>query len=366
MDLARAGKKEKVEEPIEQSEPLNEREEAMLRELKRRQDAIDEIERRNQVRLSGKTDKNITSQLSQNAASQILMGNHEYLFAIVNKAHRGLNPPCTRPAFRILGLFQTEKGDYRNWLDDLRDYNLIYVDPVDGKTKCKMGDLHKLPVLKYMLIPKTTNRDRDEIYTKKKIEEIKNIYLENMKMAQREFEEHREKRVQGKMGLSLEKQREKAKEKSKTTARDKALKYKEKEKEKERENSSEMREVSRIPRIMELTQQKYAIIIVLNDVTKETLASKDDPEPAIMIIDAFDTCEEAEDYMDTLKNYVFCMNMDVVAMYVWHYPEDVNYDKVKEKYRHPEQDKVMNEKKTRKKEVQKMEAEARMENKHPR
>lgn len=343
-------------------EPLTEREQAMLAELQRKQDAINEIERRNDVRLSNKHSYQSCEPCAGQEPlaildSQTLLGKNGYTFAIVNKANRVLNPPCKRPAFRILGLFRSVDGDYKNWIDELHENNLIYVDPEDKKTKCKLGDLHKVPILKYMLIPKNMNRDRDETYTKTKIEEIKKIYLENMEMAQREFEEHREKRVQGKMGLSLEKQRETAKEKRKKSARGKVLN------EKGKQTSSEIREVSRVPRIMELINQKHAVIIILNDVTKETLAGKDDPEPAVLIIDTFDSCNEAEEYMETLKNYVFCMNIDVVDMYVWHFPEDVDFDNVKEKYRDAEQNKVMNEKKSRKMEVNTMEAKARMENK---
>jgi hypothetical protein len=340
--------------------PLSERQESMLRELKRRQDAVEEIERRNQVRQTNEEQPETPTPTptGSDEVSGLLLSNHGYTFAVVNKAHRGLNPRCKRPGFRILGLFMSEEGDYRNWLDDLREHNQIYVDSADGQTKCKLGALHKLPLLKYMLVPKNESRDRDREYTECKIEAIKQTHLEHLEMAKQEFMEHREKRVQGKMGLSLEKQRENAKEKRKREPREKALRRKDAQ---TREAHGDMKEVARVPRMLEMRNQNHAIIIVLNDVTSDTLSAKDDPEPAVMVLDTFDTCEDAEKYMNRLKNYVFCMNLDIVDMYVWHFPEDVDFDKVKEKYRNPEQDKVMSEKKNRKQEVENMEARSRME-----
>ena len=39
-------------------------------------------------------------------------------------------------------------------------------------------------------------------YTKNKIDEIKRVLLDHMDMAKQEFDEHRDKKVQGKMGMS--------------------------------------------------------------------------------------------------------------------------------------------------------------------
>lgn len=358
-----------MEKTSSQNQALTDREKAMLRELQKRQDAVDEIERRNNVRLVHSMSDDFINTLNLPSSvfsedfetlSLQLNSIHNYKFAVVNKAHRGLNPWCDRPAFRILGLFRTE-GEFVNWMEEMKELRCIYFDEVDEKMKCKLGDLHKLPLLQYTLIAKTATRERDESYTKQKISNMKNIHLEHMKMARQEFEEHREKRVQGHMGLSLEKKRQNANKKYKSSGRAKALKTCDKTK--KREALKTMQEVSRVPRSMELSKQNQAIIIVLNDVTENTLAGKDDPEPAILILDSFESCEEAEKYIEKLKNYVFCLNIDVVDMYVWHFPEEVDFDQVKEKYRNPEQDKIMNEKKVRKLEVEKVEAESRMMNK---
>jgi len=353
ISAARNGKMDQEDDDDE----LTDREQAMLRELQRRQDRVDEMERRQKVTMKAEEQEeegHIPD--PEIAKTQILKSKFDYEFAIVNKGHRGLNPPCKRPAFRILGLFRNKKTDFRNWMDDLQESKMIYLDEKDGQTKCKLGDLHKLPLLKYMLIPKTRERERDEEYTTKKIEEIKRIYLEHEEMARNEFEENMVKRSQGKMGLSLEKKRENAKKKSKhSSGREKALEFKEKQQQKEAKenNSIIIREVARVPRIMELRGQQFAIIILLMDVTPKTLAGKDDPEPAVMVIDTFLTCEEAEAYMETLKHYIFCMSMFVVDMYEWHYPEDIVLDDIKEKYRHPEQNKVMQDKKFQKVELEK-------------
>ena len=316
---------------------------ARMQEISRRVQSAKELKREKPVAATG------TTNIQKN----------KYKFAIINKANRTLNPPCKRPAFRVLGFFESETGDFQNWLEDLRDCNQLYTDPKDGQTKCKLGDLHKLPLLQYCLIPKTSKRDRDEGYVKQKVEEIKGLHARQNEASKKEFDAHHERKQTGDLGLSLESQRKQATKVRKDKvgkARAKALEQKEKERAQEREVS---REVGRVPKMMELTRQQCAAIIVLNDVTDPVLASKDDPEPALMLVDCFNSCQEAEEYIDNqLKHHVHSTNIDVVDLYTWHYPEDVDLDEVQEKYRCEEQNLIMREKKLKKKEVE--EAESKM------
>lgn len=342
-----------------------------MEELKRKDQALQEIKRRKayaeaQQRATTEAEQRATAETQVEAHQPIASSstrkaagkfgsNHGYEFAVVNKAHRLLNPPCERPAFRILGLFRSQQGDLQNWIDDLWDNGQLQQEPDTGVTKCKLGDLHMLPICKYMLISKNSTRDRDPKYVENKIDEIKRIHLEQQAFAKAEFEEHKRKQVQGKMGLSLNKQREQAKEKRKTAPREKALKQMAK---RSVEARSSMREVGRVPGIMQLMHQRFAVIVLLHDVTPNTLQAKDDPEPAVMVVDAFDAESEARKFVESLENHVHAVDLHIVDMYQWHFPEDVDLDQVTEKYRNPEQDKIMAAKKQTKEEIAKAEAEA--------
>ncbi len=358
----------KGKEENQEDEKMTANEEAMLRELNRHEERVGEIERRQQESIKMKKEK-ASYGLPAKAPTVKLQSKFDYKFAVVNKSHRMLNPPCKCPAFRILGLFKHER-DFNNWVDDLKEFKMLFFDEESESMKCKLGDLHKLPLEQYMLIPKNSIRERDAEYTKEKIEQIKKKHLDHLEMSIEEFKQHHTERTQGKMGLSLEKQREKAREKNSKSSRSQAVAAAALENEKgiRQENSrvsarNSMKEVARVPRMMELRGQQYAIVIVLIDVSISFLAGKDDPEPAIMLIDCFDTIENAEAHMETLKNYIFCMNMFIVDMYEWLFPEDIVLDDIKEKYRNPEQNKLMNDKKLRKEELLKYEQELKSEGK---
>ncbi len=328
------------------------REEAMLRELKRHEERLAEIERRRVESLKIKKENNGEPE----RIDKVLKSKFDYTFAVVNKSHRMLNPPGKRAAFRILGLFKHQK-EFENWMEELHETNMIYM--TDGQMKCKLGDLHKLRLLNYMLIPKNSVRERDAEYTEEKIEDLKKIHVNHLKMSMEEFEKHHIERSQGQMGLSLEKQCEKAKEKRNKSSRYKAIKARGEE----RERREDAKEVARVTRMMELRGQKFAIIIILMDVSKDVLAGKDDAEPAVLIIDCLDTLREAEEYMGTLKNYVFYTNIFIVDMYEWLAPDDIVMDEINEKYRNPEQDRLMREKKNQKYELEKYEKEQELEGK---
>jgi hypothetical protein len=333
-------------------EPLTDKEKVIEEQILKNQDAINEIERRRKVR--DETPEELVPYDIPSSSAHSLRNIHGYDFAVINKAHIKMNPPCKRPGFRILGLFREGDGEYDNWLDELRDQGIIFWDDKTNQSTCKWGDMHKLPLMKYGLLSKTPEKDRSHLYVTNKIELLKKLHMENIQFSKQEFAETRKGTSQGKMGLSIDKQREKAQEKRKKLSREQALNDKSKA-----EHVSKQ-EVARVPRSMQLMQQLYAVIIVMHDISTDVLSAKADPEPAIMIVDAFDTCDDAIKYIETLKNDVFLMNIDVVTMYVWIYPEDVKYDQVEEKYRNPEQNLIMQGKKNACRDIKNAESEAKI------
>lgn len=348
---------------------LSDQEKKLVEALKPHQERLSEISRRKEIATSCGANANKrpgrTSCGSTDCSPGEIPSKHGYDFAIICKGHRGLRPASDRPAFRILGLFHNpanpnQPSDFDNWLDDLRNTSNIFGP--DGS--CTLGDIEKLPTHKYTLIPKNVARAQNDKYVLSKIEEIKRLHAEATSFADKEFKQHITQQSKGEMGLSLDHKRKEAsqkpsskKHKKKTSSRNKALKHLAAEK------SGSSRSVARVPRNLEIRGQNYAVIVVLTDVTENVLNNKDDPEPIFMIIDAFDKLEEAEKFSESVKNKIFNVDINVVDMYVWLFPEDVEYDQIQEKYRHSEQDKVMQAKKLTKHELEEAQQKAEREGK---
>lgn len=335
------------------NKPLSEKEKLMEDAVIANRSAVAEIERRKNARDTLSKDEVTNEMFAPNMKANPIKNSHGYDFAVINKTHVGMRPPCERPGFRILGLFRENDGEFNNWLEDVAGCKAMYEVDGTGKMECTLGDLHKLPLGKYGLLSKTHKKDQSESYVLNKIDELKALHLQNMRMSKREFEDNRLNKREGASGLSLDNQRQKAKEKRSKSCRNKAIKT-------INNNATKRKEVGRIPKSLQLNQQEYAVIIVMHDITDPVLQAQEDPEPAIMVIDTFGTCDEAIEYIETLKDQVLLMNIDVVTMYVWNYPEDVKYDEIEEKYRNPEQNMVMQGQKNARKDIRKAEYEAKI------
>jgi hypothetical protein len=312
--------------------------------------AVEEIERRKLALAANCNSSSSNSSTESTAvAVNIQFQSHQgYRFALMNKANRFMRPSCKRPAFRLLGFFRNNE-ELEEYIEELKSSGCI--DPQDGS--CKLGDIHKVPIIThYTLISKSISRDRNEQYVISKINEIKKLHMEHHRMADEEFRQNREEKKAGKTGLSIEKKREKAKEKRKKSSREAAIK------EKAASLASTTAAaapslIGRVPRAMEFREQNYAIIIMLEDITKPVLKGQDDPEPVILLLDAFESKEEAQKYLDTLSHYVFYMSMYIVDMYQWLFPEDLDAKQIEEQYRNPEQNLIMKTKKEKDLEVKK-------------
>ena len=95
-----------------------------------------------------------------------------------------------------------------------------------------------------------------------------------------------------------------------------------------------------------IINQSFAVIITLSDIRKVVKAGKAVPEPCIAILDVFESEESAIKYSKSTasKSYPKC-DIDIVDMYSWHFPENINPDKIKELYAHKRLDEVMNTRK---------------------
>lgn len=282
-----------------------------------------------------------------------LESKYGYKWVLINKAHRFLNIRRDRPAFRILGFFRDDES-IMEYVHNLKRMKYLEM----------MGDIHKLPMMKYTVIAKNKERERDAEYIMRKVEIVKNHHFEHDRKADAEFQENLCKGKTGEMGKSLHKQKQAAQNatqnatqkttKKKTSSRTKALEYADK---KDLTMMEKMeRSVASVPRLAELRNQRYAVVVTLQDFSKEVLKGHDDPEPLVMFVDAFENEDEARKYMDeVLQDYIVNVHMDVVDMYEWLFPEDINPDQITEHYRHEELNRIMQERKNQKRELTKFE-----------
>jgi hypothetical protein len=297
---------------------------------------VGEIERRKKMLESHRSTR-MTALEPPKIVLDDLESKYGYKWVLINKAHRFLNIQHDRPAFRILGFFRDDES-IMEYVIQLK--RMQYLD--------HLGDIHKLPLMKYTVIAKNKERERDAEYTLRKVEQIKNLHFEHDRKANEEFQDNLTKGKIGDMGKSLYKQKKK-----KTTTRSKALEHA-----KKNMTMTEKMEqsVASVPRFAELRNQRYAVIVSLQDFTRGVMKGIDDPEPLVMFIDAFENEDEAKRYIEEcLQDYIVNVHLDVVDMYEWLFPEDINPDQITECYRHEELNRIMQERKNQKRELQRFE-----------
>lgn len=304
----------------------------------------EEMDRRSKVveaaKLAKAEELPILDSLQVNAVPS--QGNYKYV--MFNKTHVGLNPHGKSPGVRVLGLFR-ERADAMAHLNDLSRA---------GVTADELGDIHLAPRMKWVLIPKSKDRDRDEKYTMSKIKELVDLQLKERRLANEEFEKSKSDQSVGATGVSLEKQRQRqqglAKKHHKKSARLAAISTAVKKMEAKVSSDSSL-SVAAVPRSAELRKQNHVVIASIKDYTPPVMKLKDVAEPAVLFIDVFDNPEDAQKcIVQILSKYIKIMNMDMVDLYEWIFPEDMDSDKLPpeaEMWRDEEQTKIMRHHKTK-------------------
>lgn len=281
--------------------------------------------------------------------------NPEHKFVLFNIAHRAQVPKSTRPAFRILGFFPT--------MEELTQH----------VKSCGVSDCHmwSSPVPGHITLCTSTEKqlDAQTQYSKKKAEEMVQRYMDDKKRRDEEFKINREKKMSGKQGLSMDKvrelnkQRREERRKKTTSSRTKVLEKKNTmltntntNNNSSNSNIDETKQrttnVQDLPASAQRRKQEFAVVTILKDITTKTLKNLQEPEPVICFWRAFPTFESAKEWMTgTAARYIRYLTMDIVDMYEWLHPEDVNADLLEEGYRDPDQQNIMKRKKIEKDKV---------------
>ena len=248
--------------------------------------------------------------------------NPDHSIILLNLCHNNHRPMHKYPGFRILGAFP--------------NMNSLQLH-VKKNYEHSEASLWATPVHQLMTICKSTEDQTNVSYNKKQIERLVEIYEDAADKRNREFKETVDKGKTGTVGQSIYK--------SKIICTE-TIEKNGKLFDEEHKND----EINRIPHDLsfsgKIINQSYAVIITLSDIRKVVKTGKSVPEPCIAILDVFESEESAIKYSKTVasKSYPKC-DIDVVDMYSWHFPENINPDKIKELYGHKRLDEVMNTRK---------------------
>lgn len=284
------------------------------------------------------------------------ISDHQY-WVVVNMAHRDQRPRKERPGLRILAVFGLKDEA------DLDQYTHSAAQSLYG---C---NIWKMPIRSWFLLSKNHARQTDSMYTSCKIETLRTLYREHKIRRDSEFQKNRESRTQGDTDHSIQSQVNKAQEKFKkrqerqrraVSSRVKALAARGKTTKATPGdqdgnppnhadpdlNTSSAVGTNTVPSHLYAMRQQIAVVSWMSDITKQTLQGLDDPEPACIVWQVFDTVETARSWIkDVASKAVRNFDMEVVDMCQWLFPEDVDRDKLIEMHRNDTQDLIMNQKK---------------------
>lgn len=246
---------------------------------------------------------------------------------LLNITHRNQVPKSKLPGFRVCGAFEN--------VDKLKRHALSVGGPnaYGGATLVK-ADAHKK-----FLICSSIEKQQDSAYVMKKIDDITQRYLQTLNFHNEEFKENKEKRQQGKTGLS---KNEKVK---KISSRKQLLDTK------FDTDSSKGSETGNVSRNAEVRSQAVAVVTIIEDNTPAVLNGHEDPEPIVIVWGCFENESMAKAYIYSVaSSKIRDVTLDVVNMYEWVFPTEISKhaDSIAEEYRNPTLNKVMNSRKKQK------------------
>lgn len=248
----------------------------------------------------------------------------------INIAYRDQRPVSKHPAFRICGGFKN--------ISKLKSHvQNIGVKSYGG------ANIHASFAHKKFLICTSTSKQQNADYVMDKINRITEEYKKNLSFHNNEFNKNKSEKKMGQTGLSKHL-------KIKQTSRKKLLD------EKFNKFKSKSSESGELSRMVELRNQKVAVISIIDDITQTVLKGIEDPEPIIIIWGCFEDEDQAKHYIYyTSQEKVRDVSLDIVNMYEWVFPTKIDVENIQEKYRDETLDKVMKARKTNKNNVLKFE-----------
>lgn len=233
-------------------------------------------------------------------------------FVLFNIAHIEQRPINSRPSFRVIGFFPSEAKAI-------------------AKASSMPGDcsIFMAPVGAHNLLCSSLTNQNDPNYVSSKISTILKMNEDIAASHTGDFKKRTsEPNVAG--GSS-------------TTSQPSSHSYK------SVDPPSGCKEVSDFMQSNAVRNQTFSVCSSQRDLTVQL---NDPPEPIVIFWRSFQTEADATDYVtNTLSKDVTNLNIDVVDMYEWIFPEDVDRDKLNEGYRNKELNTIMAKRKTAKDDI---------------
>lgn len=240
------------------------------------------------------------------AISVLPLQDENQKFFLMNITHHGHRPRSKYPGFRVMGAFPT--------IENLTSH----VQQFFAQSDCSQfaTAAHQL-----MCICTSTERQQDLEYNRCKIDKLVKLHDEEAAARERDFAQNVAERKTGSVGLS--RYAKKTTEPSDTTFDESSV-------------AGLKQTSSALSASACIAKQNFAVIIVLLDI--ESVPK----EPLVAVLSVFPTEEEAATYAKytASKQYPKC-NIDVVDMYSWCFPENIDTDKIKEVYANDQLDTIM-------------------------
>lgn len=269
----------------------------------------------------------------------------EQQFALFNISHVAQNPKSKRPACRLLGMFRTKEAAAAHAREVV----------VSALPDCA---LHVAEVGKKVVLCTSLENQRNSQYVFHKVKLITEREARLKDMHAEEFQKNREVKQKGATGLSMQakKRRRKA---AAARGREKAIEQAMRnasasgdnhgarpEMREHRAVTSAVTEAKDVPAACTVRNQNVAVVTFIPDNTPSALSEKTKPEPLVIFWQAFASADDARDYIETVgKRSIRHVNLDVVEMYEWMFPEDLDAEKITEYYRNSELTNIMSQKK---------------------
>lgn len=226
--------------------------------------------------------------------------NHQFI--LMNLAHHSHRPRSKFPGFRILGAFP-----------DMESLS-AHVAQNFQNSDCS---LFATPAHQLMCICSSTERQQDLEVNRLHIDELVRLHNEVADRREMDFKKNVAERKTGSVGQSL------------FAKQTKAPKMSEADEKKFEEAMTGLKKTSTLTAAHCLPKQNFAAVIFLIDIQEEQVMK----EPLIAVLDVFATEEEAINYAKytASRNYPKC-DINVIDLYAWCFPENMDAEKIKEVY----------------------------------
>lgn len=97
-----------------------------------------------------------------------------------------------------------------------------------------------------------------------------------------------------------------------------------------------------LPAEATVINQRFVVVSIMLDIRKAVIEGHKESEPGLVFLAAFNNRTDAEDYATNTARPAFPKaGLDVVDMYQWLFPENIDPDELKEEYTNPELNEIM-------------------------